>query len=159
MKGEGSTYVIDHFLRFTYVENRGAAFGMLSNQRWIFLVLSSVMIVAIVIYMVKYRPKSKLAFLSAAFIVGGGIGNMIDRILLGYVIDFIDFYTIWDFVFNVADVFVCVGAGLMMLYLVISIIEETKAEKKAKLTASPAKDDSQENETKKDETSEVEKGE
>ena len=67
---------------------------------------------------------------------------MIDRVALGYVIDFIDFYTIWDFVFNVADMFVCVGAGIMVLYLVLSLSEEIAAERKAK-TAAPteAEDD------------------
>ena len=140
LKGEGSTYFINNLLRFTYVENRGAAFGMLSNQRWVFLVISSVMIVAIVWYMFKYRPESKLAWIGATFIVGGGIGNMIDRVLLGYVIDFIDFYTIWDFVFNVADMFVCVGAGIMVLYLVLSLSEEIAAERKAK-TAAPTEEE------------------
>lgn len=135
LKGEGSAYFINNFLRFTYVENRGAAFGMLSNQRWIFLVISSAMIIAIVWYMFKYRPESKLAWIGATFIVGGGIGNMIDRVLLGYVIDFIDFYTIWEFVFNVADMFVCVGAGIMVLYLVLSLSEEIAAEKKAKASS------------------------
>ena len=67
-----------------------------------------------------------------AMIVGGGIGNMIDRIFLGYVIDFIDF-TLIDFaVFNIADSFVCVGAGILIVYLLIDLFREIKLERAKK---------------------------
>lgn len=137
LKGESSAYVIKNILRFTYVENPGAAFGMLADSRWVFLIISTVMIAVIIFYMFKYRPESKLAYISCAFIVGGGIGNMIDRVLLGYVIDFIDFCAfpkVWTYVFNVADCFVCVGAGMMMLYLVMSMVKESKEEKRVQLS-------------------------
>ena len=105
---------------------------MLSDSRWVFLVISTVMIVAITVYMIKWRPKSKLFYVAAAFVVGGGIGNMIDRVCLGYVIDFIDFCAfpeIWNWVFNIADSFVCIGAGMFMLWVILSTIEEAKEEK------------------------------
>ena len=146
LKGEESVYVINNLLRFSYVENRGAAFGMLSNNRWVFLIVSSVMIVAIIAYVFKERLKNKWAYVSCAFIVGGGIGNMIDRTVIGYVIDFIDFYTIWSFVFNIADSFVCIGAGILMVYLVWSIIKEEKEARLAKKKNST--DDSPEEESK-----------
>ena len=85
--------------------------------------------------MIKFKPQSKLERVAIAFMAGGGIGNMVDRILLGYVIDFIDFYAfpkVWSYVFNVADSFVCIGAGLLVLYLVQEMIKETKALKAAK---------------------------
>ena len=138
LKGESSFYIINNVLRFTYVENPGAAFGMLADNRWVFLVISTVMIAAFTFYMFKYRPKNKWAYVSCAFIVGGGIGNMIDRTLLGYVIDFIDFCAfpkVWKFVFNVADSFVCIGAGILMVYLVSSMIKEEKEAKLAKKAA------------------------
>ena len=72
---------------------------------------------------------------SLTLIVSGGIGNMIDRIALGYVIDFIDFCafpTVWMWVFNVADSFVCIGAGMMMLWLILDTVREYKKEKAAK---------------------------
>lgn len=143
LKGEESFYLINNVLRFTYLENRGAAFGMLSDNRWVFLVVSTVMIVGITAYVFKYRPQNKWAFVSCAFVVGGGIGNMIDRVCLGYVIDFIDFCAfpkVWYFVFNVADSFVCVGAGILMAYLVFTMVQETKAEKAAKLAGKPSLD-------------------
>mgnify|MGYP002509596928 CR=1 FL=1 len=117
-------------LHLTYVENRGAAFGMLSDQRWVFMVVSSVAIVAMLGYMVWKKPTSKLEGLAIAFIVGGGIGNMIDRLTLGYVVDMIDFRLINFAVFNVADSFVCVGAGLLILSLILDIIKENKEKSK-----------------------------
>lgn len=158
LKGEESVYLINKVLRFTYLENRGAAFGMLDDNRWVFLIISTVMIIGITVYMFKYRPNNKWAYVAGAFIVGGGIGNMIDRVCLGYVIDFIDFCAfskVWYFVFNVADSFVCVGAGILMVYLVISMIQETKAEKSAKSAKLAEKSISDE----KDDESEVSKGE
>ena len=124
--------VIPGVFRFTYVENRGAAFGMLDEHRWIFMIISTVAIVGLFIYMWKFCPKDKVLCLGLSFIIGGGIGNMIDRIFLGYVIDFLDFCAfpdIWMWVFNVADAFVCVGAGFVALYLVIDIVRETKKKK------------------------------
>ena len=106
---------------------------MLSNHRWVFLIISTVALIGIMIYMIKWRPSDKFAYIGISFIVGGGIGNMIDRIWLGYVVDFIDFCafpSIWNYIFNVADSFVCVGAGLLMLYIILSTIKESKAESK-----------------------------
>ena len=135
---EGGFDIIKGVLRFTYVENRGAAFGMLSDHRWVFIVVSTLALAALGFYLFKYKPEGWLASLSMSFIIGGGIGNMIDRCLLSYVIDFIDFCAfpkIWMWVFNVADAFVCVGSGLLMLYLVLSTIKEIKDEKAKKLSA------------------------
>lgn len=124
-------------LHLTYVENTGAAFGMMKDSRWIFMVTSTVAIIGILVYMfyrtyVKKTPLPWMEALSLSFIVGGGIGNMIDRTILGYVVDMIDFRLINFAVFNVADSFVCVGAGLMVLYLIREMVKETKAEKARK---------------------------
>ena len=124
-------------LHLTYVENTGAAFGMMKDSRWIFMVTSTVAIIGILVYMfyrtyVKKTPLPWMEALSLSLIVGGGIGNMIDRTILGYVVDMIDFRLINFAVFNVADSFVCVGAGLMVLYLIREMVKETKAEKARK---------------------------
>lgn len=118
LKGNGSVSIIGELLHFTYVENEGAAFGMMKNARWIFMVISTLAIGAMIFYLIKYKPKSRLALVSLAMIIGGGIGNMIDRVLLGYVVDFI-YIKIIDFaVFNVADAFVCVGTALLIIYII-----------------------------------------
>ncbi len=140
-------------LHLTYVENPGAAFGMLSDARWIFLIFSTVAIVALAGYMIWKRPKSKLVCIALTFIIGGGIGNMIDRIALGYVVDMIDFRLINFAVFNVADSFVCVGAGLLMLYLIMEMVKEYRTEKAAKVEAAFAESEETTDETT-DETSE-----
>ena len=132
---EEPLYIIKDVLRFSYVENRGAAFGMLDDHRWVFMIISTVAIVGLTFYMWKFCRESKLLCFGLSLIIGGGIGNMIDRIFLGYVIDFIDFCAfpeIWMWVFNVADVCVCVGGGLLVLWLIISMVADYKKEKAAK---------------------------
>ncbi len=112
----GSYPLIENILHFTYVENRGAAFGMLANHRWVFMVLSTLAIGLMLFWLLKERPKSKWVQVAGAMIIGGGIGNMIDRVVLGYVVDFIDVRAIDFYVFNVADSFVCVGCGMILCW-------------------------------------------
>ena len=140
LQGGDVSEVIPGVLRFVYVENDGAAFGMLDSHRWIFMILSSVAIVGLLIFLWRRPPQSLLCRIGIAFLIGGGIGNMIDRCMLGYVIDFIDFCAfpeIWMWVFNVADAFVTVGTGMLMFYLVRELIRDMKAEKAAKNAPPP----------------------
>ena len=130
-----SIEVIPGIFNFTFLLNDGAILGTMDNMRWLFMTVSTIAIIAILVYMFWKKPQNKLLLASLILITGGGIGNMIDRIFLGYVIDFIDFCafpSIWMWVFNFADACVCVGAGLMMLYMILSVIEESKAEKALK---------------------------
>ncbi len=135
--------LIRDVLHLTYVENPGAAFGMLKENRWVFMILSTAGIVAVLLYLFIKKPTSRWERLSLCFIAGGGIGNMIDRTLLGYVVDMIDFRLINFAVFNVADSFVCVGAGLLMLCLILSMIKEWKEEKAQKCAAATAADETE----------------
>ena len=131
-----SVEVIPNIFRFTYIKNDGAAFGMLDNARWVFMIFSSIAIIGVLGYLFIKKPKSKLLCISLAFVVGGGVGNMIDRFRLGYVIDFLDFCAfpkLWMWTFNVADSFVVVGAGMLMLWMVLDLIREMKEEKAQKL--------------------------
>ena len=123
-------------LHLTYVENRGAAFGMLKNHRWVFLVFSTVAIVAIFAYLWYFFDTDWFTAVSLLMVGGGGVGNMIDRLFryselrgCNAVVDFFDF-TLIDFaIFNVADSFVCVGAALLCLAVLRS---EIRANKEAK---------------------------
>ena len=118
--------LIENVFHFTYIQNKGAAFGILQDHRWVFIVVSVVAIAGLSVMLWKNRQGSKLLCVAISMIVGGGIGNMIDRCLLGYVIDFLDF-TLIDFaVFNVADSFVCIGVGLFVLELLIELKKEIK---------------------------------
>lgn len=123
--------VIKDFFHFTYILNKGAAFGMLADNRWVFLILSSFSIVAIAIAIVIFSGKIRWSYgICFSVIVGGGIGNMIDRIFngeelgRGAVVDFLDFRGIWGYIFNIADSFVCVGAAVFFLLIVIDEIKE-----------------------------------
>ncbi len=116
-------------LHFTYVENRGAAFGMLSDKRWIFMVFSALALAGIAVFAVLNRRGNMLTNVSVAMIFGGGVGNMIDRIAKGYVVDFIDFRLINFYVFNVADSFVCIGCGVLILSLLLEEIKKRREKK------------------------------
>ncbi len=114
----GEIELIKNVLYLNYTENRGAAFGILQNQRWIFIAVTVIVIFVIIAYVLIKKPENRLLLLSLAMISGGGIGNLIDRISLSYVIDFIDFRIINFPVFNVADIFVTLGAALMFVYII-----------------------------------------
>ncbi|MEE0970551.1 MAG: signal peptidase II [Clostridia bacterium] len=122
--------IIKDVIHLTYHENTGAAFGILKDNRWVFLIISTVAIVAITVYIIKYPPKNKWFGVGLSFIVGGGIGNMIDRVLAGYVVDFIDFRLINFAIFNVADSFVCIGAVLVAVYVIFFSEDTVKKEDK-----------------------------
>lgn len=144
LEGEPSFPIWQDVLHLTYARNEGAAFGILSDQRWVFLVFSTVAIIGLLIYLFAYPPKQRFVKIVLAMIIGGGIGNMIDRTILGYVIDFIDF-TLIDFaIFNVADSFICVGAFLLIGYLIWDMVREIREEqaKKAARTESESDDGS-----------------
>lgn len=132
LKPLGSVPLINGVLHLTYVENTGAAFGMLKDAPWVFNTFSIIAITALSLYLFLGHATGKLYEISIAMIISGGIGNMIDRIALRYVVDFIDFRLINFAVFNGADSFVCVGAGLMVLALIREIIAESRAEKDKK---------------------------
>ena len=125
----GSYPLWENVLHLTYVENTGAAFGMLQDHRWVFLVISTVALSGMIVYMFLNKTKHALETTAVAFIVGGGIGNMIDRLARGFVVDFVDVKCIpyWKYIFNVADIFVCVGCGLFILYI---LLFEAKVQKK-----------------------------
>ncbi len=125
--------IIDGVIHLTYLENTGAAFGMLKDHRWVFMLTSTVAVVAIIVFILGWRDKfyDPLLYTGLALIAGGGIGNMIDRVALGYVVDFIDFRLINFAIFNGADSFVCIGAALIMIYVVVSEIREKKQTEKS----------------------------
>ena len=114
---EGDTLgVITDFFHITYVKNRGIAFGMFQGKLDIISVATVIAIIAIIYYLYKDRNKMPiLEKIGFNFILGGAIGNMIDRVARGFVIDMIDFRGIWAFVFNLADVWINIGVLLILL--------------------------------------------
>jgi len=105
LKDGGSVKIIGDFLRFTYAENRGAAFSILQNQRWFFIIVTIIMLLVLAYIYFKTKNITNLSRLSIAMIAGGAIGNFIDRFRFGYVVDFIDvrFGSFYNFpIFNIA---------------------------------------------------------
>ena len=124
--------VIEDVFSFTYIHNYGAAWGLFSNHRWVFIILTAVALVIMPILLYKYRKVHFLFSFSLSLIIGGAIGNMIDRIGLGYVVDFLQ-ATFIDFpVFNIADV--CVVCGAIMMFIYIIFLDKTLFADKPKKT-------------------------
>ena len=120
MEVSQSIPVIQDVLHMTYVQNRGMAFGLFSDNRMLFMIPTVVLIAAVVFAIVKLGKKNKVLDVSLGLILGGGIGNMIDRVARGFVVDFVDFcaFDFWQWVFNIADSAVVVGAFLFMFAMI-----------------------------------------
>lgn len=127
-------YVMNHFLlgeslpvipnvfHLTYIINRGAAFGMLTNQRWFFLAVAFVLIIVYGFYRKRVNNGPLSLRVGTALLIAGAIGNGIDRYVLHGVVDFFDF-RIWP-IFNIADIGICVGVVCVIYYLLTSEHEE-----------------------------------
>ena len=119
-------------IRFYHTRNTGAAFSMFSDNRWVFMVFSVIAMMIMTYLLVKFHGRHWLLSVSLAAVLGGGIGNMIDRVLSGYVVDFLDFH-LGDYhwpAFNVADICICVGVGI---FVISSLLRpEPEDEKKEK---------------------------
>ena len=144
----------ENVFHFTFYKNDGAAFGMLDDHRWVFMSFSTIAIIGICVYLFAFRPKSRYLQITLAMLAGGGIGNMIDRILLGYVIDFIDVRLIHFAIFNVADSFITVSAFMLMGYLILDTVREFKEEKAKAQKAAESDTTTQETELQDDGTAE-----
>lgn len=110
---------ISGIVQFRYVENTGMAFSMLSGARWIFIALTAAVCIGALYYMFNNKINSLWAYWSLGVIVSGGIGNLIDRVRFGYVVDFIEPVFIDFAVFNIADCAVTCGAVMFVVYLII----------------------------------------
>ena len=126
LQGTDGIDLIPGVFRLTYLENRGAAFGVLQGQQWFFYIITAVILVVVVLAYVRIPAGRKFLPLQicAVFIVSGALGNLIDRVRLGYVVDFFYFELIDFPVFNVADIFVTVSAVLLAVLLLLYYKEE-----------------------------------
>ena len=127
-ENEGIT-AIPYLFNIIVVHNEGAAWGILSGNQIGLIILSVLLFAFLVWYFVKEKKKSWLLVVSMAFIYGGCIGNLFDRIVFGYVRDFIQFAFWQSFpIFNFADVFLTVGVILFAIYLIIFLVKKEKSE-------------------------------
>lgn len=110
--------LLENVFHLTYVENRGAAFSLFAqfDSRWIFVALAVIVSVAIVVVLYKHLIQTALGRWSLVLVAAGALGNAIDRVAHGFVVDLFDFRLIHFPVFNVADIFICVGGALFVFY-------------------------------------------
>lgn len=112
--------VIPGLFEFVYVKNTGAAFSIMNHMTWLLGLISVVFCVLVVVYVLKKKPQSKWYLLSLTLLFGGALGNGIDRIFRGYVVDFIKTSFIDFPVFNVADIAITTGAVMLIIYVMKS---------------------------------------
>jgi signal peptidase II len=112
--------IIKNFFSFLYVENRGAAFGIFQDKTIFLTIASIIVMIFIIYYIIKHKPKNKLIKISFSLIISGALGNLIDRIKYRYVVDFISLHykDVYYFpIFNFADVMVVIGTIILIFYL------------------------------------------
>ena len=125
----GKKAFIDGFIGWQYVRNTGAAFGSFSNNTLLLSVFTGIVIVAGIAVLLIGKVKSKFCQVCAVLIIAGGLGNLIDRILLGYVIDYIEVQFVDFAVFNFADILVTCGSFMLIGYMLYDIYREKKQTK------------------------------
>ncbi len=111
--------IINNFFYITSHRNRGAAFGILQGQMWLFFIVTFLVVAFVVYYIKKHATESMLLGLSLSLVLGGAIGNFIDRFFRGEVVDFLDFLIFnYDFaIFNIADMALVIGVGILMIQI------------------------------------------
>ena len=118
MNVHDSIPVIKDFFFISYFRNTGGAWSILNNHTWLLTVVSFVIIIFLIYYVYKNKPKNKLEIVGYSMILGGSVGNFLDRIIYGYVIDFLDFNIFgYNFpIFNFADTFIVLGVIILVIY-------------------------------------------
>lgn len=132
LKAVGSIPLIPGFFRLTYVENYGAAFGILQGQRWILVGFTAVVLAAAAFLLLTGVIRKNIDRFSISLILAGGIGNLADRIRQGYVVDYLDINELFSYpMFNLADCCVVVGAVLMVFFSLKEDAEEKKSKRQS----------------------------
>lgn len=137
LRGRGTIEFIPGILNLYYAENTGAAFSILRDQRWIFIVVSTLASLAIAYLIISKRIRSPLGLIPLSMVLGGAVGNLVDRIFAGYVVDMFEFAFVRFAIFNVADIFITVGGVLFCVYYLYS---ETRNMKKADAPSTDVED-------------------
>lgn len=123
----GIQSLIPGFLSFDYLENRGAAFGIFPNRQWLIALITGLICIFVVVGLFRYQHHNALSWAACTLILGGGVGNILDRVLRGYVVDFIHFH-FFPYIFNFADICVVIGVALLILHIFFSE-QESSGEK------------------------------
>lgn len=128
----GSLPLIDGFIQLNYAENTGAAFGSFSGYTWILSIFTLMVIVAGLVYILKGKVKFGVEYVCITLILAGGLGNLIDRISRGFVVDYIEPLFIDFAIFNFADILVTCSAVVLIIWMLYGIYKDIKKEKEQK---------------------------
>ena len=128
LKPNGVITAIPGFLQFVYVENTGAAFGMFDDFTMILTIITAICIVVVLAAMILYQKHTFFSRAASILIISGGIGNLIDRFLLGYVVDYIQ-VSFFPPIFNLADCFVVVGVIFFLIHFLFFMERDNGPEK------------------------------
>lgn len=118
LKNTSSKTVIKGFFDLTYVENKGAAWGIFIGKTMFLIAFTVIILSGVVFYLIKYRPKNKFVRVALSLIIAGALGNIVDRVIYKYVVDFISFHykDVYSYpVFNIADMCVVIGTFLLLI--------------------------------------------
>ncbi len=129
LMGGNDFVIVKNIFSLSYLENRGAAWGIFQGKVNFLLIMTIVVVIGIIFYLVKYRPKSKVMRIGLSLIIGGALGNMYDRAIYKFVVDFFYFHykDVYSFpTFNFADMCVVVGTLLLVLCLIKDDIKDDK---------------------------------
>ncbi len=127
LRPQAAVTVISGLLEFSYVENTGAAFGLLKGHMWVVYLVTAIAFCCITAAVFRYRSHTFFSYAAAALILSGGMGNLIDRVSHGFVVDFIH-VMFFDYVFNFADCCITVGSVLVVIHVLLMSIREKKAQ-------------------------------
>lgn len=127
--GGGKVLSLEPIVALRYVRNSGAAFSLFSAHTELLSIGTGVLLAAGVALLMSKKIKSGLLYTALTMVVAGGLGNLIDRVRLGYVIDYIDPLFVKFAVFNFADCLITVGAALLILWLILDTVREKKEKK------------------------------
>lgn len=128
LKTGGTKVFAGGLLKFTYTENRGAAFSIFQNQRWLFVAITAVVCVIIIAALFMYGNHGFFSYAASILILGGGLGNLIDRVVNGYVVDYI-YVSFFPAIFNFSDCCVTVGAIFLIIHVLLFSERNNNSEK------------------------------
>ncbi len=120
---------LDGFIALRYIKNTGAAFGIFSGKTKILALCTGIVLLAGFVLLMSGRIKSNLLFAAAVLIVSGGLGNLYDRVFIGYVVDYIELLFVSFAVFNFADCLITAGAALIIIYIIADTVREAKGKR------------------------------
>lgn len=126
VKPVGKIAVIPGIFDLFYLENRGAAFGMLQNQKWFFVLVTGTITLFIIFALFRYNNHEFFSYAASVLIIGGGIGNLIDRVRLSYVVDYLSF-SFFPPIFNFADCCVTVGTVFLIIHFLFFAEKDNSA--------------------------------